>query len=56
MHVFLVMFILTPPPPLSTFPVGGNQSNPRKPTTFGRASTDSFHMSLQRESNPRSEA
>ena len=27
------------------FPVGGNQSTWRKPTTFGRALTDSFHIS-----------
>ena len=27
------------------FPVGGNRSTRRKPTTFGRALTNSFHMS-----------
>ncbi len=27
------------------FPVGGNRSARRKPTTFGRVLTDSFHMS-----------
>jgi hypothetical protein len=32
-------------PTLSTFRVGGNRSTRRKPTTFGRALTDSFHMS-----------
>jgi hypothetical protein len=37
---FLTMFILTHP--LSTFPVGGNRSTRRKPTTFGRALTDSI--------------
>ncbi len=26
------------------FPVGGNRSARRKPTTFGRALTNSFHM------------
>jgi hypothetical protein len=30
-------------PTLSTFPVGGNRGTLRKLTTFGRASTDSFH-------------
>ncbi len=38
---FLSVFILTHP---STFPVGGNRSALRKPTTFGKALTDSFHM------------
>ena len=33
-------------PTLSTFPVGGNRSTQRKPTTFGRALTESFHISL----------
>ena len=36
------MFILTHP---VNFPVGGNRSARRKPTTFGRVLTDSFHMS-----------
>ncbi len=35
------MFILTHP---VNFPVGGNRSARRKPTTFGRVLTDSFHM------------
>jgi hypothetical protein len=39
---FLIVFILTHP---VNFPVGGNRSTRRKPTTFGRALTDSFHMS-----------
>jgi hypothetical protein len=34
-------------PTLSTFPVGGNRRNP---TTFGRALTDSFHISGMHES------
>jgi hypothetical protein len=34
-----------PNPTLSTFPVGRNRSARTKPTTFGRALTDSFHMS-----------
>ena len=40
------------------FPVGGNQSTWRKPTTFGRALTNSFHiivMSLKWGSNPQSQ-
>ncbi len=36
------MFILTHP---VNFSVGGNLSARRKPTTFGRVLTDSFHMS-----------
>ena len=36
------MFTLTQP---VNFPVGGNQSARRKPTTFGRVLTHSFHMS-----------
>ena len=32
-------------PTLSTFPVGGNRSIQSKPTSFGRALTDSFHTS-----------
>ncbi len=36
------MFILAHP---VNFPVGGNRSARRKPTTFGRVLTDSFHMS-----------
>ena len=42
-------------PTLSTFPVGGNR---RKPTTSGRALTDSSHIGVtcqRRESNPRSQ-
>ena len=31
-------------PTLSTFPVGGNRSTRRKPTTFGRALTTLLHM------------
>ena len=38
----LSVFILTHP---VNFPVGGNRSARRKPTTFGRVLTDSFHMS-----------
>ena len=55
------MFILTHPvwPVLSTFPVGGNRSTRRKPTTFGRALTDSFHASPytspKRDLKPRSQ-
>ena len=44
-------------PILSTFPVRGNWRTRRKPTTFDRTLTDSFHksvMSPQRESNPQS--
>ena len=33
-------------PTLSTFQVGGNRSTRRKPTTFGRALTNSSHMSV----------
>ena len=36
---FLTIFIL---PTLSTFPVGGNRSARRKPTTFGRTLADLF--------------
>ena len=36
------MFILTHP---VNFPVGGNRSARRKPTTFGRVLTNFFHMS-----------
>ncbi len=39
---FLSVFILTHP---VNFPVGRNWSARRKPTTFGRVLTDSFHMS-----------
>ena len=50
----ITYFILTHPP---TFPVGGNRSARRKPTTFGRALAYSFHMrnskSPDGESNPR---
>jgi hypothetical protein len=35
-------------PSLSTFPVWGNRSTRRKPTTFGRALTDSSHESVAR--------
>jgi hypothetical protein len=42
-------------PTLSTFPVGGNRSARRKPTTFGRALTDSFDMSVMSESAARIE-
>ena len=38
----LSVFILTHP---VNFPVGGNRSTWRKPTTFGRVLTDFFHMS-----------
>ena len=38
---FLTLFILTHP---FNFPVGGNWSSRRKPKTFGRALTDSFHI------------
>ena len=38
----LAVFILTHP---VNFPVGGNRSARRKPTTFGRVLTSSFHMS-----------
>ncbi len=38
----LSVFILTHP---VNFPVGGNRSARRKPTTFGRVLTDSFRMS-----------
>ena len=34
--------------PLSAFLVGGNWSTRRKPTTFGRGLTDSFHMNISR--------
>ena len=37
---------LDPEPTLSTFQVGGNRSTRRKPTTFGRALTNSSHMSV----------
>ena len=33
---------------LSTFPVGGSRSTRRKPTTFGRALTVSFHISAHK--------
>ena len=33
-------------PSMSTFPVGGNQSTQRKPTNFGGALRDSFHISV----------
>ncbi len=36
-------------PTPSTFPEGGNWSTRRKPTIFGRAVTDAFHMNGQRE-------
>ncbi len=36
------MFILTHP---VNFPVGGNRSARREPTTFGRVLTNSFHVS-----------
>ena len=36
-------------PTQSTFPVGGNRSGRRKPTTFGGALTYSFHMSVMIE-------
>ncbi len=43
-------------PTLSIFPVGGNRSTRRKPTTFGRALTNSFHITIishsQREFEP----
>ena len=43
-------------PTLSTLPVGGNRSTTRrKPTTFGRALTDSFHVSVMHESVARIE-
>ena len=45
-------------PTLSTFQVGGNRSTRRKPTTFGRALTNSSHMSVaspNRDSNPRTQ-
>ena len=38
----LAVFILTHP---VNFPVGGNRRAWRKPTTFGRVLTNSFHMS-----------
>ena len=38
----LAVFILTHP---LNFPVGGNRSARRKPTTFDRVLTNSFHMS-----------
>ena len=46
---------LDPQPTLSKFQVGGNRSTRRKPTTFGRALTNSSHMSVaspNRDSNP----
>ena len=49
---------LDPQPTLSTFQVGGNRSTQRKPTTFGRALTNSSHMNVaspNRDSNPRSQ-
>ena len=53
-YYVITYFILTHPP---TFPVGGNRSARRKPTTFGRALAYSFHMrnskSPDGESNPR---
>ena len=45
---FLSVFILTEP---VNFPVGGNRSVRRKPTTFGRVLTNSFHMSGALDSN-----
>ena len=39
--------------PLSTFPVGGNRSTRRKPTTFGRALTILFHTRTGFESKLR---
>ena len=49
---------LDPQPTLSTFQVGGNRSTRRKPTTFGRALTNSSHMSVaspKRDWNPGSQ-
>ena len=37
---------LDPQPTLSTFQVGGNRSTRRKPTTFGRALTNSSHPTI----------
>ena len=39
---FLIIFILTHP---VNFPCGRKPERPEKPTTFGTALTDSFHMS-----------
>ena len=44
----LSVFVLTHP---VNFPVGGNRSARRKPTTFGRVLTDSFHMSKALDSS-----
>jgi hypothetical protein len=38
-------YVYPNPPTLPIFPAGGNRSTRRKPTTFGRALTDSFHTS-----------
>jgi hypothetical protein len=41
--------MLTPlPPSLSACGVGGNRRTQRKPTTYGKTLTDSFHMSPKR--------
>jgi hypothetical protein len=43
---FVVLLCVYPKSPcMLTFPVGGNRSTRKKPTTFGRALTDSFHTS-----------
>jgi hypothetical protein len=46
LYINVIKYILNIDYTVSIFPVGRNRSTQRKPTTFGRALTEFFHINI----------